>query len=72
MPPYREPYVPTKNNFFDFGQFVEAITNVIQSALRPSQRNTLDSVSRLKIDDFYGNEGSKNFEIWLNHVEKTF
>ena len=38
----------------------------------PALRNTLDIVSRLNINEFFGNEGSEKCEIWFNHVEKTF
>ena len=72
MPPRREPHTSAENNFLGFGQFGEAITNVIQSALRPAPRNTLDIVSRLKINEFFGNEGAEKSEIWFDHVEKTF
>ena len=34
--------------------------------------NTLDIVSRLKINEFFGNVGSEKLEIWFDHVEKTF
>ncbi|KAM2947347.1 hypothetical protein FF1_034484 [Malus domestica] len=72
MPPRREPRSPAENNFLDFGQFGEAIAAAIQSSLRPTPRNTLDIVSRLKINDFYGNEGPKKSEIRFDHMEKTF
>ncbi|KAM1439922.1 hypothetical protein ACFXTO_013731 [Malus domestica] len=72
MPPRREPRTSAENDFPDFGQFGEAIANAIQSSLRPALRNTLDIVSRLKINDFFDNEGSKRLEIWFDHVEKTF
>ncbi|XP_070671680.1 uncharacterized protein [Malus domestica] len=72
MPPRREPRSPAENNFPDFGQFGEAIAAAIQSSLRPTPRNTLDIVSRLKINDFYGNKGPEKSEIWFDHVEKTF
>ncbi|KAM1945238.1 hypothetical protein ACFX13_000243 [Malus domestica] len=72
MPPRREPRFPAENKFLDFGQFGEAITTAIQSSLHPIPRNTLDIVSRLKINDFYGNEGSEKLEIWFDHMEKTF
>ncbi|XP_070667535.1 uncharacterized protein [Malus domestica] len=68
----KEPRSPAENNFPDFGQFGEAIAAAIQSSLRPTPRNTLDIVSRLKINDFYGNEGPEKSEIWFDHVEKTF
>ncbi|KAM1785149.1 hypothetical protein ACFX12_038090 [Malus domestica] len=72
MPPRREPHTLVKNNFSDFGQFGEAIANAIQSSLCPTPRNTLDIVSCLKINDFFGNEGPEKSEIWFNHVEKIF
>lgn len=72
MLPRKEPHSPAENNFPDFGQFGKAIATAIQSLFRPTPRNTLDIVSRLKINDFFGNEGSEKSEIWFNHVEKTF
>ncbi|KAM1024854.1 hypothetical protein ACFX13_038774 [Malus domestica] len=72
MPPRSEPRSPAENNFPDFGQFGEAIAAAIQFSLSPSSRNTLDIVSRLKINDFYGNEGPEKSAIWFDHVEKTF
>ncbi|XP_070668888.1 uncharacterized protein [Malus domestica] len=72
MPPCREPRTSYENNFLDFGQFGEAIANAIWSSLRPTPRNTLDIISRLKINDFFGNEGSEKSEIWFDYVEKTF
>ncbi|KAM1121901.1 hypothetical protein ACFX19_003578 [Malus domestica] len=72
MPPRREPRASSENNFPDFGQFCEAIASTFQSALRRPQRNTLDTVSHLKINDFFGNEASDKFEIWPDHFEKTF
>ncbi|CAN6716421.1 unnamed protein product [Malus baccata var. baccata] len=72
MTPHRKPRSLAENDFPDFGQFGEAIANTIQSSLCPAPRNTLDIVSRLKINDFFGNEGSEKSEIWFDHVEKTF
>ena len=54
MPPRKEPRTPVENNFPGFEQFGEAIANAIQSALRPPQRNILDFVARLKIDELFG------------------
>ena len=72
MPPRREPRTSAENNFLDLGQFGEVIANAIQFALRLTPRNTLDIVSRLKINELFGNEGVEKSAIWLDLVEKTF
>ncbi|KAM1787602.1 hypothetical protein ACFX11_037978 [Malus domestica] len=64
MPPRREPHSPAENNFLDFGQFGEAIATDIQSLLRPTSRNTLDIISRLKINDFICASLSSSFSVF--------
>ena len=71
MPPCREPLDPSETNFLDFGQFGEAIASAIH-ALRPPQKSTLETVSQLQINNFFGNEGPEKYEIWIDLVEKTF
>ncbi|KAM1121634.1 hypothetical protein ACFX19_003334 [Malus domestica] len=72
MPPCREPRPLVEPSFPDIAQLGEAITNVIQSSLRPPQMTFLETVYNLKLNNFIGNEGYEGVEKWLNHLEKTF
>ncbi|CAN6570726.1 unnamed protein product [Malus baccata var. baccata] len=71
-PPRREPRHSVELSFPDIAQFGEAITNAIQSSLRPPQMTPLETVYNLKLNHFMGNEGRDRAEKWLNHVEKIF
>ena len=59
-------------NLTNSSQLGEAIANAIQSSLRPPQRTPLETVYKLKLNNFVGTEGPKGAERWLNHVEKTY
>ena len=50
-------FVHYETNFPDFGQLGEAITSTIQSTIRHPQMTTLETVSHLQINNFFGNEG---------------
>ncbi|KAM1362756.1 hypothetical protein ACFX2H_027539 [Malus domestica] len=71
MPPRRAPPVPSETNFLNFGQLSKAIANAIQLTLRLPQRTTLEIVSHLLINNFFGNKGLKKSEVWIDHVENT-
>ena len=72
MPPRREPRRSAKPSFLDVAQLGEAIATAIHSALRPPQRTPLETMYKLKLDKFKGNEGHEGAERWLEHIEKTF
>ncbi|KAM2013164.1 hypothetical protein ACFX1T_024907 [Malus domestica] len=72
MPPRRVPHHSAEPSFLDIAQLGEAITNAIQSSLRPPQMTHLETVYNLKLNHFMGNEGHDGAKKWLNHVEKTF
>ena len=66
MPPCRELRHLDEPSFSDIAQLGEAIANMIQFVIRYPQRTSLETVYRLKLNHFIGNDGR------LNHVEKSF
>ena len=45
---------------------------MIQFVIRSPQRTSLETVYKLKLNHFMGNDGPEGAERWLNHVEKSF
>ncbi|XP_068331414.1 uncharacterized protein [Pyrus communis] len=72
MPPHREPRCFAEPSFPDVAQLGEAFAIAIQSALRPPQRTSLETVYNLNLDKFEGHEGFEGAKRWLKHIEKTF
>ena len=72
MPPRRDPRSSVEPSFPDVAQLGEVIANMIQFVIRSPQRTLLETVYKLKLNHFMGNDGPKGAKRWLNHVEKFF
>ena len=72
MQPRREPRRSDEPSFPDVAQLGEVITIIVQFVIHSPQMTSLETVYKLKLNHFMGNDGPEGAGQWLNHVEKSF